>query len=90
MNGADCLFVYYLYRNGYDEGQTEFRRAAAALTPLTEAQLTAAQLPRFAAPAENVNLVAFLLAALGHFVAHRRTEKGQLLLEETSGLPTPV
>ena len=31
-----------------------------------------------------MNLVAFLLAALGYFVAHRRNlQKGQLLLEET-------
>ena len=28
---AECLFVYYLYRNGYDEGVLEFGRAMAAV-----------------------------------------------------------
>ena len=31
---ADCLFVYYLYRNGYDEGQTESSPGGCCINPL--------------------------------------------------------
>jgi predicted ATPase len=34
---AECLFVYYIYGNGYDEGQKEFRRAASAFANVADA-----------------------------------------------------
>jgi predicted ATPase/DNA-binding SARP family transcriptional activator/Tfp pilus assembly protein PilF len=84
---AECLFVYYLYRNGYDEGQSEFRRAIAAFAALPDAQADDSWLQELAIPAQKQNLVGFLLAGLGYFLAHRRNlQKGQMLLGQALAL----
>jgi DNA-binding SARP family transcriptional activator/predicted ATPase len=84
---AECLFVYYLYRNGYDEGQSELRRAVAALAALPDAQADEGWLQKLVVPDQKKNLVGFLVAGLGYFLAHRRNlQKGQILLEQALAL----
>lgn len=84
---AECLFVYHLYRNGYDEGLVEFGRAMAVFTALPDAQVDDGWLPELAIPDQHHNLVGFLLAAQGYFLAHRHAlRRGQLLLEQALAL----
>ncbi|MEZ4869761.1 MAG: hypothetical protein R3C14_51020 [Caldilineaceae bacterium] len=79
---ADTLFIYYLYRNGYDEGQSAFRRAVAAIAGLPDTQSDDRHLLALAVPRQEQALVGYLLASLGYFVAHRRNlPQGQKLLE---------
>lgn len=80
---AECLFIYYLYRNGYDEGILEFGRAmtAFALPPDGLDDDTGAAEP--VVPNLEVELLGFLQAGLGYFLAHRRDlQKGQIVLEQ--------
>ena len=84
---AECLFVYYLYRNGYDEGIREFRRAVAAyavqLTNLDDDDWSL----DLRVPDQQTHWVGFLLACQGYFVAHRRNlPRGQQLLENALAL----
>jgi tetratricopeptide (TPR) repeat protein len=84
---AECLFVYYLYRNGYDEGQSEFRRAVIAIADLPAGQADDGPLLGLVAPVQKQTLVGYLLASLGYYVAHRRNLKqGQKLLEQAVAL----
>jgi len=84
---AECLFVYYLYRNGYDEGVLEFGRAMAAVASLPDAQIDDGWPAELVIPDQKHNLVGFLLAGLGYFLAHRRNlQKGQILLEQALAL----
>jgi tetratricopeptide (TPR) repeat protein len=84
---AECLFVYYLYRNGYDEGQAEFRRAVAAIAGLPDGQADDSRLLGLVTPVQKQTLVGHLLANLGYFVAHRRNlPQGQMLLEQALAL----
>lgn len=78
---AECLFVYYLYGNGYDEGQIEFRRAVAAFagTPATDSPR-----PSSIRVEQQDNLVGYLLAAQGYFLAHRHDlPAGERLVAES-------
>jgi predicted ATPase len=80
---AQCLFVYYLYRNGYDEGQSEFRRAISVFIALPQELADDGSLQEIVVPDQAENLVGFLLAGLGYFLAHRRNlQQGQRLLEQ--------
>ena len=80
---AECLFVYYLYRNGYDEGLIEFRRASAAFALPPNSSIDDGWPKELAVQIEMRNLVGFLLAGQGYFLAHRRNlQKGQILLEQ--------
>jgi len=84
---AECLFVYYLYRNGYDEGVLEFGRAMAAVASLPDVQIDDGRRAELVIPDQKHNLVGFLLAGLGYFLAHRRNlQKGQMLLEQALAL----
>jgi predicted ATPase len=84
---AECLFVYYLYRNGYDEGVLEFGRAMAAFAGLPEAQITDGWRTELVIRDEKHDLVGLLLTGLGYFVAHRRNlQRGQVLLEQALAL----
>jgi tetratricopeptide (TPR) repeat protein len=84
---AECLFIYYLYTNGFDEGQSEFRRAIAALADPPDGQKDDGWLQELVVPDQAETLVGFLLAGLGYFVAHRRDlQKGQTLLEQALAL----
>ena len=84
---AECLYTYYLYTNGFDEGQSEFRRAIAALTNSPDAKTDDSWLQVLVVPVQDENLVGFLLAGLGYFVAHRRDlQKGQILLKQALAL----
>jgi predicted ATPase/DNA-binding SARP family transcriptional activator len=84
---AECLFVYYLYRNGYDEGQAEFRRAVIAIADIPAEQADDGPLLGLVAPIQKQALVGYLLASLGYFVAHRHNLKqGQKLLEQAVAL----
>jgi predicted ATPase/transcriptional regulator with XRE-family HTH domain len=84
---AECLFVYYLYRNGYDEGVLEFGRAMAAFAAVPDAQVDNGRLPELAISDQKHNLAGFLLAGLGYFFAHRRNlQRGQVLLEQALAL----
>ncbi len=80
---AECLFVYYLYGNGYDEGYSEFGRAANALIGPTNLFTDADWEQTMIVPDEQEVLVSYLLAAHGYFLAHRRDlPAGQVVLEE--------
>lgn len=84
---AECLFVYYLYTNGFEEGQSELRRTIAALTNSPDAQTDDSWLQALVVPDQAEALVGFLLAGLGYFVVHRRDlQKGQILLEQALAL----
>jgi predicted ATPase/DNA-binding SARP family transcriptional activator len=84
---AECLFVYYLYRNGYDEGVLEFERVVAAFVTVPDRPEYDRWLSEFVGPDHKRNLVGFLLASLGYFVAHRRSlQRGQTLLEQALAL----
>jgi predicted ATPase/DNA-binding SARP family transcriptional activator len=84
---AECLFVYCLYRNGYDEGILEFGRALAAFTAPPHGLDDDGWAAEPVVPAQDVALVGFLLAGLGYFLAHRRDlQKGQIVLERALAL----
>ncbi|HEX9596957.1 MAG TPA: tetratricopeptide repeat protein, partial [Anaerolineales bacterium] len=80
---AECLFVYYLYRNGYDEGILEFGRAMTAFAPPPDGLDDDGWTSDPVVPDQEVELVGFLRAGLGYFLAHRRDlQKGQMVLEQ--------
>lgn len=80
---AECLFVYYLYRNGYDEGILEFGRAMTTFAPPPDKLDDDGWTSDSVVPDQAVELVGFLQAGLGYFLAHRRDlQKGQIVLEQ--------
>jgi predicted ATPase/DNA-binding CsgD family transcriptional regulator len=84
---AECLFIYYLYCNGYDEGCSEFGRAVTAMARV--ANMSAADgWPQELVISDQLEvLVGYLLAAHGYFLAHRRDlHAGQMLLEQALAL----
>ena len=84
---AECLFIYHLYRNGYDEGRSEFGWAVAAFADLPNPQVDDGWLQEFVVTAQQETLVGFLLAGLGYFLAHRRNlQQGQALSEQALAL----
>jgi predicted ATPase/DNA-binding SARP family transcriptional activator len=84
---AECLFVYYLYGNGYDEGQTEFGRAVLAFAGVDEPPSAGGWLHMLTLSGQQAHLVGFLLAAQGYFLAHRHDlPAGQRLLEQALAL----
>lgn len=84
---AECLFIYFLYRNGYEEGILEFGRAMAAYAPNLPNRLDDVWIEELAIQEHTGGLVGFLLAGMGYFVAHRRDlQRGQKLLERALAL----
>jgi predicted ATPase/DNA-binding SARP family transcriptional activator len=84
---AECLFIYHLYRNGYDEGLLEFGRAVSTFAALPDAHAGDVWPKELFIPDEKKNLLGLLLAGYGYFLAHRRDlQKGQILLEQTLSL----
>ncbi len=84
---AECLFVYYLCRNGYDEGILEFGRAMRAFGVIPDPPEEDGWLSEVDVPDQEAELVGFLLASLGYFVAHRHDlQRGQKLLEQALAL----
>ena len=84
---AECLFVYCLCINGYDEGLVEFRRAVEAITAVPHDQFVDGRFQEIVVPDEEKNLVGFLLTAWGYFLAHRRNlREGQKLMEQALAL----
>jgi tetratricopeptide (TPR) repeat protein len=84
---AECLFVFYLYSSGHYEGQTAFQQAAAAFIE-DASPSTANDLPdELVALDKQENLVGFLLAGQGYFLARTLDpQAGQALLEQALAL----
>jgi tetratricopeptide (TPR) repeat protein len=79
---AECLFVFYLYSSGHYEGQTAFQQAAAAFIEGSESPIAAGLPDELVVLDKQENLVGFLLAGQGYFLARTRDPyTGQTLLE---------
>jgi predicted ATPase/DNA-binding SARP family transcriptional activator len=84
---AECLFVYYLYRNGYDEGVLAFGRAVEAFGVRPDEAVEQGRLPDLAGAEHEQILIGFLLTCVGYFVAHRHDlQRGQKILEQALAL----
>ena len=65
---AECLFVYYLYGNGYDEGQIEFGQAVRALAKAAATPAGDDQPQALISSDHQGTLVGFLLAGQAIFL----------------------
>ena len=81
---AECLCIYYLYGNGYDEGYIEFGHAANALISPANV-FTEDQWMQHLLVSDGQEIFAsYLLSIHGYFLAHRRDLlAGQRILEQS-------
>lgn len=84
---AECLFVYYLYSSGQHEGQAAFQQTAAAFIEGPEVLPDPGLLDNLIVLDKQENLVGFLLAGQGFFLARTHDPyAAQTLLEHALAL----
>jgi predicted ATPase/DNA-binding CsgD family transcriptional regulator len=81
---AECLFVYYLYGNGYDEGYIEFGHAANSLIYPANVFTDDNWMQHMLVADGQEIFASYLLSIHGYFLAHRRDlVAGQKVLEQS-------